>query len=74
MRAKDEPTLLATWMRERVRQMAHEVSQIAVEETTALVEDVGQAVIASTEAVARRALALGSDRLRDYLRLRNRGK
>ncbi len=54
--------------------MAHEVSQIAVEETTALVEDVGQAVIASTEAVARRALALGSDRLRDYLRLRNRGK
>lgn len=74
MRAKDEPTLLATWMKERVHQMAQQVSEIAAEETTALVEDVGQAVIASTEAVARRALELGSDRLRDFLRLRNRGK
>ena len=74
MRAKAEPTLLATWMKKRVHQMAHQVSQIAAEEATALVEDVGQAVIASTEAVARRALALGSDRLRDFLRLQNRGK
>ena len=74
MKAKDEPTRLANWMKARVHQMAHQVSQIAAEETTALVEDIGQAVIASTEAVARRALALGSDRLRDYLRLRNRGK
>ncbi len=74
MRDKGEPTLLATWMKERVHQMAHRVSQVAAEETTALVEDIGQAVIASTEAVARRALALGSDRLRDFLRIRNRGK
>lgn len=74
MRAKAEPKLLATWMKERVHQMAQQVSQIAAEETTALVEDVGQALIASTEAVARRALALGSNRLRDFLRLRNRGK
>ena len=33
----------------------------------------GQAVITSTEAVARRALPLGSDRLRDLFLLRNRG-
>jgi len=74
MSAKDEPKVLATWMKERVHQMTHQVSQIAAEEATALVEDVGLAVIASTEAVARRALALGSDRLRNYLLLRNRGK
>lgn len=65
---------LTAWMKQRVRQIAHEVGQVAAEEATALVEEVGHAVIDSTQAAARRALVLGSDRLRDYLRIRNRGE
>jgi hypothetical protein len=72
MRAKDEPARLAAWMKERAYSMAREVSQVAAEKTTELVDDVGHAVIDSTQTAARAALALGSDRLRDFWRLRNR--
>lgn len=74
MSSQKEPLRLTGWIKQRVCQMVYEVGQVAAEETTELVEEVGHAVLDSTQAVARRALIAGSDRLRDYLRIRKRGE
>ena len=73
MRSHRTAARLGAWMKERFHAAAREVGQVAAEEASALIKELGLIVIDRAQEGLQRGLTESSEQLREFLQGRKRG-